>query len=42
VPGNLVWASPKEQSQKKNCKIIGELQHRIKQLEAEVAFLKAA
>ncbi len=42
VPGNLEWASPQKQNNQRMFLIIAQLKHRIKELEAEVAQLKAA
>ena len=42
VPGNLEWTHPRKQSNQQMFKIIAQQRHRIKELEAEVALLKAA
>jgi hypothetical protein len=42
VPGNLEWAHPRKQNNQQMFKIIAQQRHRIKQLEAEIALLKAA
>ena len=42
MPGNLEWASAGKQSNQQMFKIIAQQRHRIKELEAELALLKAA
>jgi hypothetical protein len=42
VPGNLEWTHPRKQSNQQMFKIIAQQRHRIKELEAKVALLKAA
>jgi endogenous inhibitor of DNA gyrase (YacG/DUF329 family) len=42
TPNNLEWTHPRKQSNQQMFKIIAQQRHRIKELEAEVALLKAA